>query len=351
MSKSLYQKIESCDRRPQRDFAVMCDEVFSTPGVFTCIYEDMITEPFPAWFGPRVTYEDRAAVITDREQRGIPGLLQTEDYARAVIRACRPFDPPEALEHEVRSRLDRQDILGRESPPKRWVVIAEGVLRQHVGSEDVMAAQLDHLLKVAGSPGAVIQVLPFSAADAPGADGPAALFEFREEQPVAYLEGWGTGRVVEEPKDVAAIATALSMIKGCAMSPGDSEPHGRDQGLMHGQRLAHVELHRRSGKLRRGCRRYVHSHGSRHQGPRRDCAQHPCQRMAEVHRIVESRFLVPVTWPDFAHHRTVSPAPFLRIQLSRHCPSGHKFKPSLKVRPAFRIANTAQTPLNSKLHE
>lgn len=222
MSKSLYQKIESCDRKPQRDFAALCDEVFGTPDVFTCIYEDMLTEPYPAWFGPRVAYEDRAAVITDWEQRGIPGLLQTKDYARAVIRACRPYDPPEALEHEVRSRLERQDILARDNPPNLWVVISEGVLRQRVGSYDVMAAQLDHLVKVAESPRAVIQVLPFSATDAPGADGPATLFEFREAQPVAYLEGWGTGRVVEDPKDVAAIATALSMIKGCAMSPGDS---------------------------------------------------------------------------------------------------------------------------------
>jgi transcriptional regulator with XRE-family HTH domain len=223
MSKSLYQKIESCDRKPQRDFAVRCDEVFSAPGVFACIYEDMITEPYPAWFGPRVAYEDRASVITDWEQRGIPGRLQTEDYARAVIRACRPYDPLEALEHEVRSRLERQDILTRDNPPNLWVVIAERVLRQQVGNRDVMTAQLEHLIKIADSPRAVIQILPFTAADAPGADGPATLFEFRQDQPVAYLEGWGTGRVVEDPKDVAAIATALSMIKGCAMSPGDSK--------------------------------------------------------------------------------------------------------------------------------
>jgi hypothetical protein len=223
MSKSLYQKIESCDRKPQRDFAVTCDEVFGTPGVFGCIYEDMITEPYPAWFGPRVAYEDRAAVITDWEQRGIPGLLQTEDYARAIVSACRPYDPPEELEHVVRSRLERQEILNRDDPPKLWVVIAEGVLRQQVGSRDIMAGQLDHLIKTGESPRAVIQVLPFTAKDAPGADGPAALFEFRADQPVAYLEGWGTGRVVEEPKEVAAIATALSMIKSCAMSPGDSQ--------------------------------------------------------------------------------------------------------------------------------
>jgi hypothetical protein len=69
---------------------------------------------------------------------------------------------------------------------------------------------------------AVIQVLPFSAADVPGVDGPAALFEFESQPPVAYLEGWYAGQVVEDPTEVASIATALSMIKGCALSPGDS---------------------------------------------------------------------------------------------------------------------------------
>jgi transcriptional regulator with XRE-family HTH domain len=222
VSKSLYQKIESGDRRPQRDFAERCDELYKTPGVFLRIYEDTVSEPYSAWFGPRVVYEDRAAVITDWEQRGIPGLLQTEDYARAVVRACRPWDSPDALEQTIKARLERQDILSRDNPPKLWVVIAEGVLRQAVGGPHVMRDQLDHLIKMSESPQAVIQVLPFSASDAPGADGPAALFEFSDGPSVAYLEGWEAGRVVEDPKEVAAISTALSMIKSCALSPTDT---------------------------------------------------------------------------------------------------------------------------------
>jgi transcriptional regulator with XRE-family HTH domain len=222
VSKSLYQKIESGDRRPQRDFAERCDELYKTPGVFVRIYEDTVSEPYSAWFGPRVVYEDRAAVITDWEQRGIPGLLQTEDYARAVVRACRPWDSPGVLEQTIKARLERQDILGRDSPPKLWVVIAEGVLRQVVGGPHVMRDQLDHLIKMSESPQAVIQILPFDAADAPGADGPAALFEFSDGPSVAYLEGWEGGRVVEDPKEVAAIGTALSMIKSCALSPADT---------------------------------------------------------------------------------------------------------------------------------
>ena len=222
MSNSLYRKIESCDRKPQRDMAERGDELFGTPKVFTRVYQDILTEPHPAWFGPRVEYEDIATVITDWEQRGIPGLLQTEAYARAVFRAGRPYDPPEGIEHLVQNRLERQDILTRSRPPKLWAIITEGVLRQLVGGREVMAEQLDHLLKMSESSRAVIQVFPFSATEVPGVDGPVALFEFDSEPPVAYLEGWYWGQIVEDPKDVAVIDTALSMIKGCALSPQDS---------------------------------------------------------------------------------------------------------------------------------
>jgi hypothetical protein len=237
VSKSLYQKIESCDRRAQRDFAERCDDLYKTPGVFVRVYEDTVAEPYSPWFGPRVVYEDRATIITNWEQRGVPGLLQTENYARAVVRACRPWHTPAVLEQTVKARLERQDILSRDNPPKSWVVIAEGVLRQAVGGPDVMNEQLDHLVKMSQSPQAVIQVLPFSASDAPGSDGPAALFEFSDAPSVAYLEGWEAGRVVEDPTEVAGIATALSMIKNCALSPADSRQlltESRDQRVRHG---------------------------------------------------------------------------------------------------------------------
>ena len=222
MSCSLYQKIERCDRKPQRDMAIRGDELFRTPGAFMRVYKEIVTEPHPSWFGPRVEYEDRATVITDWEQRGIPGLLQTEAYARAVIRACRPYDPLEEIELTIRSRLDRQEVFNRDRPPKLWAIIDEGALRHLIGGREVMAEQLDHLVAAVDLSKAVIQVLPFSATDCPGVDGPAALFEFENQPPVAYLEGWYAGQVVEDPQEVASVAMALSMIKGCALSPGDS---------------------------------------------------------------------------------------------------------------------------------
>lgn len=222
MSKSLYQKIERCDRKPQREMAARGDELFGTPKVFARVYMDLVTEPFTSWFGPRVEFEDRATAITNWEMRGVPGLLQTEAYTRAVVGAGRPYMPPDAFERRIRARLERQEILLREHPPKLWVILAEGVLRQFVGGHEVMAGQLDHLMTMSESSLAVIQVFPFSATDVPGIDGPAALFEFEDGPSVAYLEGWESGQVIEDPKAIADIATALSMIKGCALSPRDS---------------------------------------------------------------------------------------------------------------------------------
>jgi transcriptional regulator with XRE-family HTH domain len=222
MSKSLYQKIEACERKPQRDMTDRADGLFGLREVFVRIYKDIVTEPHPTWFSPRVEFEDRATVITDWEQRGIPGLLQTEAYARAVYRSGRPYDPPDVADVVIRGRLERQDILARDRPPKFWAIIAEGVLRQLVGGRELMTEQLDYLVAMSESSRAVIQVFPYSAEEAPGVNGPAALFEFESQLPVAYLEGWDAGRVIEDSQEVADIAASISMIKGCALTPGDS---------------------------------------------------------------------------------------------------------------------------------
>jgi transcriptional regulator with XRE-family HTH domain len=222
LSLSSVKQYEAGKKKPGRQFASWCDDFYGCPGTFERLYDGMIAEGHPSWFGPRVLLEDRAACVHEWEMRGIPGLLQTRAYASAVIRACRPYDAEDKLEQDTTARIERQNILTRDDPPKLWVVLGEGVLRQAVGGARVMREQLDHLLRLADAQGIVLQVLPFAVSDAPGVDGPAALFEFIESPPVAYLEGWGSGRVIKDPKEVVTIATALSMIKGCALSPIDS---------------------------------------------------------------------------------------------------------------------------------
>jgi transcriptional regulator with XRE-family HTH domain len=222
VSLSLLKKIENAKRRPQRDFAVWCDEFFGSPGTFERFHRLTLLETFPEWFASRMVYEEQASVITEWKMRGIPGLLQTRAYAQSVIRTGRPFDPEADLVRDINSRIERQEILDRDDPPQLWVVLAEGPLHQLVGGPAVMRTQLDHLIGMADSSMCVLQVLPFSDAGAPGIDGPATFFEFADSSSVAYLEGWAAGWVIEDPKQVAGIATALSMIKGCALSPAKS---------------------------------------------------------------------------------------------------------------------------------
>jgi transcriptional regulator with XRE-family HTH domain len=222
VSLSLLKKIENGRRRPQRDFAVWCDEFFGSPGTFERFHRLTLLETFPEWFASRMVYEEQASVITEWEMRGIPGLLQTRAYAQAMIRACRPFDPEPHVVRDIDSRIERQDILSRDDPPRLWILLAEGALRQIIGDQSVMRSQLDRLIEVAGTTKCVLQVLPYNAAEAPAPGGPASLFEFPDRSPAAYLEGWDVGWLVEDANQVTRISTTLSMIRGCALSPAES---------------------------------------------------------------------------------------------------------------------------------
>lgn len=222
ISASLLRKIETSKRRPQSDFATWCDKFFCCPGTFRRFYRMTLLETFPEWFAPRMGYEELATIITEWEMRVVPGLLQTHAYAEAIIRACRPFDPEPELLRDIEARIERQEILARSNPPKLWVLLAEGLLHQAVGGAEVMRGQLDHLIEISGTSKCVLQILPHSATDAPGGDGPATIFEFSDRPPVAYVEGWEVGWMIEDQAKVTRISTTLSMIKGCALSPVDS---------------------------------------------------------------------------------------------------------------------------------
>jgi transcriptional regulator with XRE-family HTH domain len=188
VSLSSVKQYEAGKKKPGRKFATWCDDFYGCPGTFERLYDGMIAESYPSWFGPRVLFEDKATCIHEWEMRGIPGLLQTRSYASSVIRACRPYDTEDELERDAAARIERQNILLREDPPKLWVVLGEGVLRQAVGGLRVMREQHDHLLNLAEAQGIVLQILPFAVSDAPGVDGPAALFEF-DDSPSCCLPG------------------------------------------------------------------------------------------------------------------------------------------------------------------
>jgi transcriptional regulator with XRE-family HTH domain len=221
-SASLVSGIETMDKTPTADFAARCDTVFGAPGTFAAIRELVAREVWPSYFAPVIDLEASAIRIHEWEMRVVPGLLQTEDYARSVITAGKPRDGSAAIDRAVAARLERQAILAREDPPMLWHVLHEGVLRHVVGGPAVMAAQLDKLAELATQPGIVIQVLPFSASDHPGTDGPILVYDFGGAASVAYTECKGGGRVVESADEVGDLMMIINMIRAAALPPRES---------------------------------------------------------------------------------------------------------------------------------
>jgi DNA-binding XRE family transcriptional regulator len=221
-SDKLISAIEKCNRTPTLDYARACDRATGAPGTFERRHEDIGKEAFPPWFALVPVLEAKARKMHYWDMRAVPGLLQTEGYARAVIRACRPGKADDVIERDMAARMKRQEVLSREHPPFAWFVIAEAVLRQVFGSPETMCDQLDNLIELAGRQEIVIQVLRSSAADCAGAAGPMAIFDMPDGYQAVYVEGCKVGRVIETLDEVASLVTMFDLLRASALSPGES---------------------------------------------------------------------------------------------------------------------------------
>lgn len=154
----------------------------------------------------------------------VPALLQTADYARAVIRAVRPELPDPELERRVELRMGRQDILEQDRPPALHVLLEETVLRRPVGGQQVMAAQLGKLLQAAALPAVTLQVLPIQAGAHAGMDGPFTIFGFPApaEPDVVALDSAADALYLESPEDLDRYRRVFALLVPVALTPEDS---------------------------------------------------------------------------------------------------------------------------------
>jgi transcriptional regulator with XRE-family HTH domain len=181
-------------------------------------YRDVFT-------GSYVALEDEASAMRLYYPELIPGLLQTEHYARAVIRAVRPGYDEESVERRVMARLARQKaLLDREAPPELICVLNEAVLRRQVGEAHVRAGQLRALADTAERPHLTIQVLPFSAGAHAGLEGGFVLIEFPSEQDpdVVYVEGIMGDLYLESVEEVKRYQSAFERIRTIALGPQET---------------------------------------------------------------------------------------------------------------------------------
>lgn len=173
----------------------------------------------PDWFSAFVSLEGEAAVIRAYEPHYVPGLLQTPDYAGAVLRAGLPHATADEIERLVALRIERQSLLTRaEGAPLLWVVMDETVLRRPIGGRTVMREQLGALIEATELPNVQLQVIPFTAGPHPAMYGPFHIFRFqlRELPDIAYSESLVGGVYFDERDDVSTFLEALDRM--CAQA-------------------------------------------------------------------------------------------------------------------------------------
>jgi hypothetical protein len=163
--------------------------------------------------------EAQATRIHKWELRCLSGLLQTEAYARTIMQTGWPRVPDEVMEQDVRTRIEQQQILTRDKPPLAWFVLDESLLYKPYGD---LRQQIERLISLTALPNVVIQVMPFTAIEHPGHRGPMTILEFADSPPIAYAEGWGSGRLIEMPSDVANAVACYDLIRAAALSQRES---------------------------------------------------------------------------------------------------------------------------------
>ncbi|MER8001778.1 helix-turn-helix transcriptional regulator [Streptomyces sp. NPDC095613] len=218
---SLVAKIEAGDRVPSLDFAETCDRTFPyANGRFARLWPLALRYAFPPWFRPYVELEWSATRLRMFHPLLLPGIVQTEEYARTVLRTGRPTN----LEDLVTARLARQRVLTREDPCRLWIILDEGVLRRPVGGAQVMRGQLEKLRALAENPLHVIQVIPSTIAAYPGSGAPFGLLSFGEGADVVHVDGFPKGYLLAEPDDVSTAQSAYDLLKATALPPDESAP-------------------------------------------------------------------------------------------------------------------------------
>ncbi|WP_406507469.1 Scr1 family TA system antitoxin-like transcriptional regulator [Streptomyces sp. NBC_00212] len=222
VSGSFIGQLESGTRRMHLEYARQIDQILGTDGFFTRNCVAAAKSKYPDHFAEAAEAEAVATTIREYAPLLIPGLLQTEAYARAVFRAYQPTAPDPVIDDLVTARLDRAHLLADPTTPLMWAVLDEAVLRREVGGAAVMAEALAHVAALGIRHRIIVQVLPFSAGGHASMGGALKLMGFEDAPPLAYFEGPGTGRLEDDPATVTRHELAYDLLGASALSPQQS---------------------------------------------------------------------------------------------------------------------------------
>jgi transcriptional regulator with XRE-family HTH domain len=219
MSGKTISAYESSWRVPTRPAAVDIDALpeMQTNGALTELWDrlkdGMTYQAYPSWVQDWAAKETEAATLRWFEPLVVPGLLQTEDYARAIFQT-RFGVGSEEIEERVAARLKRQEVLMRDKPPALWVILDEWVLRRPVGSRHVMLEQVGRLAEAARQPSIAIEIIPVSVGAHEGLAGAFILADFDGPPSVGYREAAGRGQYMEDRDELASLELTWATLRG-----------------------------------------------------------------------------------------------------------------------------------------
>ncbi|MET9844317.1 helix-turn-helix domain-containing protein [Streptomyces ossamyceticus] len=221
-SASTIASFEQARRIPPPKFIDQADEVLGAGGVLSASKEEVARAQYPAFFRDAAKLEAEAVELHVYDTQLVNGLLQAEEYARAVFAMWQPLLDEALMEQRVAARLARQEIFARRPAPHLSFVIEEAVLLRPLGGEAVWRGQLEHLMLIAEKRNVVIQVMPLSRQEHAGLAGPFTLMEAKDGRRIAYTEVQGDSRVHTERHKVRELERTYGILRAQAHTPTES---------------------------------------------------------------------------------------------------------------------------------
>ncbi|MFG2397617.1 helix-turn-helix domain-containing protein [Streptomyces lydicus] len=221
MTRSHIAHIEAGRRIPSKEDARRLDKALDTGNVLSSFLPRDDTT-IAEHFGTARELEQQATMIREFALSFVPGILQTEEYARAVLGAAFPPRNDEEGDRALVTRLERAKILDDPVTPVVWAMLDEAVLRRGIGGKRVMAEQIMHVVRLAERDRVRVHVVPFERGMHPLLSGMVSLMWFEDQPPVVYTEGVRMGRLHDSPDLVHYIQCAYDLALGEALPMGDS---------------------------------------------------------------------------------------------------------------------------------
>ncbi|MFG2098047.1 Scr1 family TA system antitoxin-like transcriptional regulator [Streptomyces sp. NPDC048612] len=222
-SEETIASVEQGRRALMPHLALEFDQLLNTGGALAMgVTKLPPKDKYPIWAEEFIDYEKEALSLSWYEQGVLPGLLQTERYARATFRSKIPHVDEATVERRVTARLERQQILHKDDPVIASFIFSEAVVVSKLGGREVMRDQISHLRTCAELDGVSLQILPLSREHHAGLNGPFVLLETLDHQHLAYTEAQRSSVLISDPEEVSILAQKYGMLRMQALDAEES---------------------------------------------------------------------------------------------------------------------------------